>query len=87
MTAPGGVAISRLISSGDVRALYQPIVDLDSGEIVAFEALARGPEGSALESPAKLFGEAARHGLVGELDRLCRSVAIEGALEAACGRR
>jgi EAL domain-containing protein (putative c-di-GMP-specific phosphodiesterase class I) len=76
------VAISRLISSGAVRALYQPIVDLDSGETVAFEALARGPKGSRLEFPDKLFGEAARHGITGELDRLCRSTAIEGALEA-----
>ena len=63
------MAISRLITSGSVRALYQPIVDLDTRETVAFEALARGPEGSKLESPAKLFGEAARHGLVGDLDR------------------
>jgi EAL domain-containing protein (putative c-di-GMP-specific phosphodiesterase class I) len=75
------VAISQLIASGGVRALYQPIVDLDSRETVAFEALARGPEGTSLEAPVDLFGEAARHGLVGELDRLCRSVAIEGALE------
>jgi EAL domain-containing protein (putative c-di-GMP-specific phosphodiesterase class I) len=76
------VAISRLIANGDVRALYQPIVDLDTGLTVAYEALARGPHGTSLESPAKLFGEAARQGLVGELDRLCRSVAIDGALEA-----
>ncbi len=82
LTAPGGVAIDRLIQSRNVRALYQPIVNLDSGETVAFEALARGPEGDPLEMPAKLFGEAARHGLVGDLDRLCREVAIDGALEA-----
>ena len=74
--------IRQVISSGAVRTLYQPIVDLDSGETVAFEALARGPEGSHLESPAALFGEAARLGLTGELDRVCRSVAIEGALDA-----
>lgn len=76
------MAISRVIQSGDVRALYQPIVDLDTGETVAFEALARGPEGSPLEMPARLFGEAELHGLVGDLDRVCREVAITGALEA-----
>ena len=33
--------------------------------------------------PTALFGEAARAGLVGELDRLCRDRAIEGALSGS----
>ena len=43
--------LPQLLRSGGVRSLYQPIVDLDSGVPVAYEALARGPQGSPLESP------------------------------------
>ena len=80
--APTRTTVSQLIDSGDLRAHYQPIVDLDTGVTVAFESLARGPQGSELESPAALFSEAARLGVVGDLDRLCRRVAIDGALKA-----
>jgi EAL domain-containing protein (putative c-di-GMP-specific phosphodiesterase class I) len=74
-----------IIALRRIEPLYQPIVDLDSGETVAFEALARGPRGSALEMPGALFGEAAQAGLVGALDVACRSAAVEGALAAGLG--
>ena len=75
-------ALPQLLRRGGVRSLYQPIVDLDSGLPVAYEALARGPRDSPLESPAALFGAADALGIVSELDRACRSAAIEGALAA-----
>lgn len=65
-----------------VRAVYQPIVDLTDGSLVAFEALARGPAGSALESPAALFASAREAGHEAELDWLCRATAFRGALQA-----
>jgi EAL domain-containing protein (putative c-di-GMP-specific phosphodiesterase class I) len=82
--APPAVAgtLPQLLRRGGVRSLYQPIVDLDSGMPVAYEALARGPRDSPLESPRALFGAAHELGLVAELDRACRSAAIEGALAA-----
>jgi EAL domain-containing protein (putative c-di-GMP-specific phosphodiesterase class I) len=46
---------------------------------VAYEALARGPRGSALETPDRLFAAARETGLLTELDRACRSAAFEGA--------
>ena len=47
--------LERILASGAVRSLYQPIVDLATGEHVGVEALARGPAGSALERPDALF--------------------------------
>jgi EAL domain-containing protein (putative c-di-GMP-specific phosphodiesterase class I) len=71
-----------LLTSGGLRAVYQPIIDLDTWAPVAYEALVRGPQGSPLESPAALFGQAAGAGLLPELDRAARATAIHGALAA-----
>ena len=80
---PRSPARSRSCSAAaSVRSLYQPIVDLDTGIPVAYEALARGPEGSPLESPRELFAAAHASGSVAELDRACRGAAIAGALAA-----
>jgi EAL domain-containing protein (putative c-di-GMP-specific phosphodiesterase class I) len=65
-----------------VHCLYQPVVDLESAGVVAYEALARGPQGSPLENPANLFEAARRAGRLTELDWVCRTTAAEGALEA-----
>ena len=63
--------------------VYQPIVDLDDGAVVGYEALARGPEGSPLERPDQLFATARRAAdRLGELDWACRAAAVDGALEA-----
>ncbi|HXK12194.1 MAG TPA: EAL domain-containing protein [Vicinamibacteria bacterium] len=55
---------------------YQPILRMQEGTVMGFEALSRGPKGSGLESPAELFRTAKRHGLRVELDRLCRNRAL-----------
>ena len=77
-------AVLEHLLAGSVRglhAVYQPIVELDTGAVVAHEALARGPAGTALATPAALFAEADRAGRTAELDWMCRRGAIEGALE------
>ncbi|GHJ43070.1 hypothetical protein Cs7R123_04120 [Catellatospora sp. TT07R-123] len=85
-SAPGG-------SGGDAefdaildrRALYpvfQPIVVLATGRVAGYEALARGPAGSAFELPAAMFGHALRAGRLGELDWVARAVAFRHALRA-----
>lgn len=51
--------------------------------MLGYEALARGPIGSPLESPAALFGAAYRAGRVAELDWACRAAAFAEA--ARCG--
>jgi EAL domain-containing protein (putative c-di-GMP-specific phosphodiesterase class I) len=72
-----------VIADQAVRSVFQPIVDLDSGCVVGYEALARGPLGSDLETPASLFGSARRLGALAALDDACRIAAFRGALR--CG--
>ncbi len=67
---------------GGGRRVLQPIVDLDTGAVVAYEALARGPRGTALEMPSDLFDAARAHGLLGELAGACRRAALRGAVDA-----
>ncbi len=57
--------------------LYQPIVDLQSGEILGYEGLIRGPSDSPLHVPTTLFNVARLCGETVELERLCRKVHIE----------
>jgi EAL domain-containing protein (putative c-di-GMP-specific phosphodiesterase class I) len=59
-----------------VATSYQPILRLQEGTILGVEALSRGPRGSGLESADALFGAATAHGLLIELDRLCRRRAL-----------
>ena len=82
-TAEGTIA--DVIAHDGVRSVYQPIVDLATGVPIAFEALARGPEGSRFEMPAQLFPAAARADLGPELERACVRGAFEGARAAELG--
>ncbi|MGY1706471.1 EAL domain-containing protein [Geodermatophilus sp. SYSU D00697] len=78
-TAATRTTIDDVLGHGDVRSVFQPIVDLDSGSVVAYEALARGPEGP-LERPDALFAAARAAGRLAELDAACRAAALHGAL-------
>jgi EAL domain-containing protein (putative c-di-GMP-specific phosphodiesterase class I) len=74
--------LARIIDGRMVRAVFQPLIDLASGDVVGFEALARGPAGSMLESPGALFEAAYGIGRVAELDWVCRAAAFEAAARA-----
>jgi EAL domain-containing protein (putative c-di-GMP-specific phosphodiesterase class I) len=75
-------ALDALLAERAVEPVYQPIVDLLTGDVVGVEALARGPAGSPLERPDTLFAAARRHGRLAELDLLCRGRAVGDALDA-----
>ncbi|MBL9016848.1 MAG: EAL domain-containing protein [Myxococcales bacterium] len=68
-----------IILGEGLSTVYQPIVDLGTGDIFAYEALTRGPRGSALESPATLFAIADEVDLTVELDRACFRGALRNA--------
>jgi len=75
-------SVADLVDRRLVRAAYQPLVDLYSGEIVGYEALARGPVGSRLERPDALFEAASVAGLECEVEWECQRAAMQGALDA-----
>lgn len=76
----------RGLSPGLVSAVYQPVIELESGGVVGYEALARGPEGGELERPDKLLSAARRAGLLAQVDWECRLAAVSGALDAGLDR-
>lgn len=71
--------IDWLLAGGNVRPAYQPVVRLDTEAVVGFEALARGPEGSALAMPDQMFAAARAADRVQELDEHCMVTSISNA--------
>jgi diguanylate cyclase (GGDEF)-like protein len=69
--------LGEIIEQRRLYALFQPIVDLKSGEFLGFEGLIRGPADSPLHSPANLFGAADQQGLQLELEMLSRQTVLE----------
>jgi len=60
-----------------LSALFQPIMDLRSGEILGYEGLIRGPADSPLHSPINLFSAAERYGISLEIEMLSRQIVLE----------
>ena len=60
-----------------LSALFQPIVDLAQGKVVAYEGLIRGPSNSPLHSPVQLFRAAAMCNRSVEVEHLCRRITLE----------
>jgi EAL domain-containing protein (putative c-di-GMP-specific phosphodiesterase class I)/DICT domain-containing protein len=74
--------LGRILKKGRLRNVFQPIVELDTGLTVAYEALARGPESSPLKWPDQLFAAARHCGRLTELDLACQNTAMKAALRA-----
>ena len=72
-----------ILDNGEITTLFQPIFDISNHTILGYEALSRGPKNSPLEMPNKLFAVAHEHGLISELELLCRSKAIENFVKLA----
>ncbi|GGN63470.1 hypothetical protein GCM10010112_22740 [Actinoplanes lobatus] len=76
------LTIGALLEERRVRSVFQPIVDLSTRTVMGLEALARGPAGTTLEFPDRLFAAASEAGRLGELDMLCFERAMESVLVA-----
>jgi EAL domain-containing protein (putative c-di-GMP-specific phosphodiesterase class I) len=68
-----------LLFSEEVRVVFEPIVRLESRQVLGYEALVRGLPGGELPSPAQLFAAAAECDASFELDCLCRRTALRAA--------
>ncbi len=70
--------LRRAIKTGDLTLVYQPVVDLDTGKIVAAEALVRwvNDRGETVK-PAALVSIAEERGFVGEITTLVLGKAVE----------
>jgi EAL domain-containing protein (putative c-di-GMP-specific phosphodiesterase class I) len=72
-------SLFELVIEGRIRSVYEPIVDVETRTVFGYEALARGPEGTELHSPARLFAMATEQDLLFQLDCLCRESGLDGA--------
>jgi EAL domain-containing protein (putative c-di-GMP-specific phosphodiesterase class I) len=68
--------LMQLVFTEQVTMNYQPIAELTGLEVIGYEALVRGPDGSEFHSPTDLFYAAAQVDLQSELDSLCRRKAL-----------
>ncbi len=64
-----------LVPPGALRVVYQPLIDLASGRIFAYEALVRC-DAPNLQRPPDLFEAAIQHGCCGLLGRRIRELAV-----------
>ena len=75
-----------IIKNKRIYPVFQPIVDLRSGHIFAYEALSRVLGGSSMEI-GELFELACRCRKVWELEAVCRRNALKQAVYMPAGKK
>jgi len=76
--------MNKIVSQRKIKLLAQPIIDVASKEIRAWEMLTRGPEGTALESPLQLFSVARQTNMLYELEMIVLSKTLEQITLTGC---
>ena len=74
---PATHAIRRVLDERAVRMVYQPVVDLRTHKIFAYEALVRS-KAPEFATPPDLFNAAVEHSCTGELGRMLREMSLDG---------
>lgn len=69
--------LRKIICDNNLKTVFQPIVSLQTGDVIGYEALTRGPQDSKYLNPEILFNDAKIHDLLWNLEILCRSNAIK----------
>ena len=80
-----GSILSRIIAEGGLHCVYQPFVDLDTGQVIAHEALLRGPAGTRWASPIVLLDAARANGLLVELEHASLRASVADASSMSDG--
>jgi diguanylate cyclase (GGDEF)-like protein len=63
-----------ILEQRQLNALFQPVVNMQTGTIIGYEGLIRGPSDSPLHSPMNLFKVASANGMSAKLDHACSRV-------------
>jgi EAL domain-containing protein (putative c-di-GMP-specific phosphodiesterase class I)/DNA-binding response OmpR family regulator len=66
--------IRRIIRDRSFHPVFQPIVELDGGRVIGYEALTRFDDGTP---PIRRFAEAEEVGLATDLERVCLEAAVD----------
>ncbi len=77
--AERSAAVAEVIHSGELRPVYQPMVDLATGRVIAFEGLIRLPNGTPFTDPGHLFRAAEASGRTFDLDFACIAAILDRA--------
>jgi EAL domain-containing protein (putative c-di-GMP-specific phosphodiesterase class I) len=80
------LSLDSLLRDGGLYCVYQPFVDVDSGAVVAFEALLRPPAGSGWRSPVELLDAARDAGRLADLERASLRASLADAARLSRGR-
>ncbi len=69
--------LREILDGKRLNAVFQPIIDMKTAEVIGHEGLIRGPADSPLHSPMKLFNTARKYGMVTELEYLARREVLQ----------
>ncbi|HEV3448150.1 MAG TPA: EAL domain-containing protein [Gemmataceae bacterium] len=83
----GSEHLRELIKLRKVRVVFQPIVHMETQNLLGYEALGRSTHGKLATNPAELFQLADQCRLAPELSRLFRNVAVEESAALPRGAR
>lgn len=76
-----------LLAEQNIRIVYQPVADLNTGEILGYEALSRGPADTFFASPLNLFGYAEKTNHLYPLEKIAREKALAGSTELLADKK
>jgi EAL domain-containing protein (putative c-di-GMP-specific phosphodiesterase class I) len=69
--------LTNIINDEKLQTYLQSIVRLEDAKVMGYEVLTRGPKGSDIERPDKLFGSASHFGLSKEVEFACIKQAMK----------
>jgi diguanylate cyclase (GGDEF)-like protein len=69
--------LQEIIERRQLNAIFQPIIQMQKGEMIGYEGLIRGPSDSPLHAPLNLFKAARLANLSVEVEHLCRHIVLE----------
>ena len=79
--------LERILEGGYIKPVYQPIVSLTDGQIFGYEALSRISDDYLEMNIEQMFRTADKMDRAWELETLCRTKALEGAIDLDTGKK